>query len=150
MPKKDLGAIAMSYGNIYVAQIAYGANMTQTVRAYREAEAYAGPSLLIAYAHCIAHGIEMDTGTDLHKLAVDSGFWPLYRFDPGLAAQGKSALQLDSKAPSIGLDEFMYKQNRFRVLRQTQPKRAEMLLDLAQQDVAGRWKYLEQMAALDL
>jgi pyruvate-ferredoxin/flavodoxin oxidoreductase len=92
----------------------------------------------------------MDTGTDLHKLAVDSGFWPLYRFDPGLAAQGKSALQLDSKAPSIGLDEFMYKQNRFRVLRQTQPKRAEMLLDLAQQDVAGRWKYLEQMAALDL
>jgi len=150
MPKKDLGAIAMSYGNIYVAQIAYGANMTQTVRAYREAEAYPGPSLLIAYAHCIAHGIEMDTATDLHKLAVDSGFWPLYRFDPALAAEGKSALQLDSKAPSVGLDEFMYKQNRFRVLRQTQPKRAEMLLESARRDVAGRWKYLEQMAALDL
>jgi pyruvate-ferredoxin/flavodoxin oxidoreductase len=150
MPKKDLGAIAMSYGNIYVAQIAYAANMTQTVRAYREAEAYPGPSLLIAYAHCIAHGIEMDTGTDLHKLAVDSGFWPLYRYDPSLAAQGKSALQLDSKAPSVGLDEFMYKQNRFRLLRQSQPKRAEMLLESARRDVAGRWKYLEQMAALDL
>jgi pyruvate-ferredoxin/flavodoxin oxidoreductase len=150
MPKKDLGAIAMSYGNIYVAQIAYGANMTQTVRAFREAETYPGPSLLIAYAHCIAHGIDMESGTDLHKLAVDTGFWPLYRFDPALAAQGKSALQLDSKAPSAGLDEFMYKQNRFRVLRQTQPKRAEMLLESAKQDVAGRWKYLEQMAALDL
>jgi pyruvate-ferredoxin/flavodoxin oxidoreductase len=150
MPKKDMGAIAMSYGNIYVAQIAYGANMTQTVRAFREAEAYPGPSLLIAYAHCIAHGIDMETGTDLHKLAVDSGFWPLYRFDPSLAAQGKSPLQLDSKAPTTGLDEFMYKQNRFRVLRQSQPKRAEQLLEAARMDVAGRWKYLEQMAALDL
>ncbi|MBM2844239.1 MAG: putative pyruvate:ferredoxin oxidoreductase, partial [Anaerolineales bacterium] len=150
MPKKDLGAIAMSYGNIYVAQIAYGANMTQTVRAFREAEAYPGPSLLIAYAHCIAHGIDMETGTDLHKLAADTGFWPLYRFDPALPAQGKSALQLDSKAPSVGLDEFMYKQHRFRLLRQSQPKRAEQLLESARRDVAGRWKYLEQMAALDL
>src|SRR3972149_134369 len=108
MPKKDLGAIAMSYGNIYVAQIAYGANMTQTVRAFREAEAYPGPSLLIAYAHCIAHGLDMDTGTDLHKLAVDSGFWPLYRFDQTLPAPGKSALQLDSKAPSVGLAELLF------------------------------------------
>jgi pyruvate-ferredoxin/flavodoxin oxidoreductase len=150
MPKKDLGAIAMSYGNVYVAQIAYGANMTQTVRAFREAEAYPGPSLLVAYAHCIAHGIDMATGTDLHKLAVDSGFWPLYRFDPAQAAQGKSPLQLDSKAPTTGLDDFMYKQNRFRVLRQSDPKRAELLLEAARQDVAGRWKYLEQMAALDI
>jgi pyruvate-ferredoxin/flavodoxin oxidoreductase len=150
MPKKDMGAIAISYGNIYVAQIAYGANMTQTVRAFREAEAYPGPALLVAYAHCIAHGIEMATGTDLHKLAVDSGFWPLYRFDPSLTAQGKNPLQLDSKAPTTGLDDFMYKQNRFRVLRQTQPKRAEQLLGAARQDVASRWKYLEQMAALDL
>jgi pyruvate-ferredoxin/flavodoxin oxidoreductase len=150
MPKKDLGAIAMSYGNIYVAQIAYAANMTQTVRAFREAEAYSGPSLLIAYAHCIAHGIDMETGTDLHKLAVDTGFWPLYRFDPSLGAQGKSPLQLDCKAPTTGLDEFMYKQNRFRLLRQSQPKRAEVLLEAARRDVAGRWKYLEQMAALDL
>jgi pyruvate-ferredoxin/flavodoxin oxidoreductase len=92
----------------------------------------------------------MATGTDLHKLAVDSGFWPLYRFDPSLAAQGKNPLQLDSKAPTAGLDDFMYQQNRFRVLRQTQPKRAEQLLGAARQDVASRWKYLEQMAALDL
>ena len=150
MPKKDLGAIAMTYGNIYVAQIAYGANMTQTVRAFREAEAYPGPSLLIAYSHCIAHGIDMQTGTDLHKLAVDSGFWPLYRFDPSLAAQGKSPLQLDSKPPTSGLEEFMYRQNRFRVLRQSQPRRAEELLEAARRDVIGRWKYLEQLAALDL
>ncbi len=95
MPKKDLGAIAMSYGNIYVGQIAYGANMTQTVRAFREAEAYPGPSLLIAYAHCIAHGIDMATGTDVQELAVDSGFWPLYRFDPSLNQQGKNPLQLE-------------------------------------------------------
>jgi pyruvate-ferredoxin/flavodoxin oxidoreductase len=150
MPKKDLGAIAMSYGNIYVAQIAYGANMTQTVRTFREAEAYPGPSLVIAYAHCIAHGIEMETATDLHELAVSSGFWPLYRYDPALAEQHKNPLQLDSKAPTTGLDEFMYKQNRFRVLRQSQPKRAEQLLEAGRQDVISRWKYLEQMAALDL
>jgi pyruvate-ferredoxin/flavodoxin oxidoreductase len=150
MPKKDLGAIAMSYGNIYVAQIAYGANMTQTVRTFREAEAYPGPSLVIAYAHCIAHGIEMETATDLHELAVSSGFWPLYRYDPALAGQHKNPLQLDSKAPTAGLDEFMYKQNRFRVLRQSQPKRAEQLLEAGRQDVISRWKYLEQMAALDL
>ncbi|HSR46812.1 MAG TPA: pyruvate:ferredoxin (flavodoxin) oxidoreductase [Anaerolineales bacterium] len=150
MPKKDLGAIAMSYGNIYVGQIAYAANMTQTVRAFKEAEAYPGPSLLIAYSHCIAHGIDMATGTDLHGLAVESGFWPLYRFDPSLAAQGKNPLQLDSKAPSVGLDEFMYKQNRFRLLRQSDPKRAEALLEAARADVIGRWKYLEQLAALDL
>ena len=150
MPKKDLGAIAMSYGNIYVAQIAYGANMTQTVRTFREAEAYPGPSLVIAYAHCIAHGIEMETGTDLHELAVNSGFWPLYRYDPALTEQHKNPLQLDSKTPTAGLDEFMYKQNRFRLLRQTQPKRAEQLLESARKDVISRWKYLEQMAALDL
>ena len=92
----------------------------------------------------------METGTDLHGLAVDSGFWPLYRFDPSLGLQGKNPLQLDSKTPSVGLDEFMYKQNRFRLLRQSDPKRAEVLLEAAREDVIGRWTYLEQMAALDL
>jgi len=150
MPKKDLGSIAMSYGNIYVAQVAYGANMTQLVRALHEAEAYPGPSLTIAYAHCIEHGIDMTSGTDLHKDAVESGFWPLYRFNPALAAEGKNPLQLDSKTPSKGIEEFMYKQNRFRVLRQADPKRAEQLLQSIRQDVATRWKYFEQMAALDL
>jgi len=150
MPKKDLGAIAMTYGNIYVAQIAYAANMTQAVRAFKEAEAYSGPSLLIGYSHCINHGIDMSTGTELHKDAVDSGFWPLYRYDPTLAAQGKNPLQLDSKVPTKDVEEFMYKQTRFRSLRQSDPARAEMLLGALRKDVAARWKFYEQMANLDL
>ena len=150
MPKKDLGAIAMSYGNIFVAQIAYGANMTQAVRALHEAEAYPGPSLTIAYAHCIEHGIDMATGTDLHKDAVETGFWPLFRFNPALVTEGKNPLQLDCKTPSRGVEEFMYKQNRFRVLRQADPKRAERLLQSLRLDVASRWKFYEQMANLDL
>ncbi|HSB88406.1 MAG TPA: pyruvate:ferredoxin (flavodoxin) oxidoreductase [Anaerolineales bacterium] len=149
-PKKDLGAIAMSSGSVFVAQVAYGANMTQLVKALREAEAYHGPSLVIAYAHCINHGIDMRTGTDLHKDAVETGFWPLYRYNPDLAAQGKNPLQLDSKAPERGVEEFMYKQTRFVSLRQSDPARAEDLLALARRDVAQRWKYLEQMASLDL
>jgi len=150
LPKKDLGAIAMSYGSIYVAQVAYGDNMTQLVRALREAEAYRGPSLVIAYSQCINQGIDMRIATDLHKDAVESGFWPLYRFNPELGATGKNPLQLDSKAPSKGVDEFMYKQTRFVALRQSDPQRAETLLALARKDVANRWKYLEQMASLDL
>jgi pyruvate-ferredoxin/flavodoxin oxidoreductase len=150
MPKKDLGAIAMTYGNIYVAQVAYGANMTQSVRAFREAEAYPGPSLIIAYAHCINQGIDMMTGTDLQKDAVESGFWPLFRYDPALAAEGKNPLQLDSKAPTKNIEEFMYKQVRFKVLRQTDPKRAETLMESLRKDVIGRWKFYEQMANLDV
>jgi pyruvate-ferredoxin/flavodoxin oxidoreductase len=150
MPKKDLGAISMTYGNIYVGQIAYGANMTQTVRAFKEAEAYPGPSILIAYSHCINHGIDMTTATDLHKTAVESGFWPLFRYDPALAAQGKNPLQLDSKAPTVGVEEFMYKQTRFRALRQSDPARAEKLLEALRHDVISRWKFYEQMANLDL
>ena len=150
MPKKDLGAISMTYGNIYVGQIAYGANMTQTVRAFKEAEAYPGPSILIAYSHCINHGIDMTTATDLHKTAVESGFWPLFRYDPALAAQGKNPLQLDSKAPTVGVEEFMYKQTRFRALRQADPARAEKLLEALRHDVITRWKFYEQMATLDL
>jgi pyruvate-ferredoxin/flavodoxin oxidoreductase len=150
MPKKDMGAIAMTYGNIYVAQVAYGANMTQTVRAFKEAEAYPGPSLIIAYAHCINHGIDMMSGTDLQKDAVESGFWPLYRYDPTLSAQGKNPLQLDSKAPTKNVEEFMYKQVRFKALRQSDPKRAEVLLESLRKDVISRWKFYEQMANLDV
>jgi len=150
MPKKDLGAITMTYGNIYVAQVAYGANMNQLVKAFREAEAYKGPSLIIAYSHCIAHGIDMTTATDLHKNAVASGFWPLYRYNPMLADQGKNPLQLDSKAPTESIEEFMYKQNRFRSLRQTNPERAKKLLKAIRQDVITRWKFYEQMANLDI
>ncbi len=150
MPKKDLGAIAMTYGNIYVAQVAYGANMTQLVKAFQEAESYEGPSLIIAYSHCIAHGIDMGIATDLHDDAVKSGFWPLYRYDPRLGDEGKNPLQLDSKAPSEDIETFMYKQNRFRVLRQTDPDRAGRLLEAIRDDVITRWRYYEQMANLDI
>jgi pyruvate-ferredoxin/flavodoxin oxidoreductase len=150
MPKKDLGSIAMSYGNIYVAQVAYGANMTQLVKAMREAEEYDGPAIVIAYAHCIAHGINMTTATDLHDDAVKSGFWPLYRFNPDLAEQGKNPLQLDSKPPTEDITEFAYKQNRFRALRASDPDRADMLIGELKEDVITRWKFYEQMANLDL
>ena len=150
MPKKDLGSISMSYGNIYVAQVAYAANMTQTVRAFREAEAYKGPSLIIAYAQCIAHGIDMTIGTDQQKDAVECGFWPLYRYNPDLVESGKNPLQLDSKSPSGNIEDFMYKQNRFRALRQSNPDRANMLLEAIRKDVSSRWKFYEQMANLDL
>jgi pyruvate-ferredoxin/flavodoxin oxidoreductase len=150
MPRKDLGAIAMSYGNIYIAQVAYGANMTQLVKAFQEADAYPGPSLIVAYSHCLMQGIDMTTATDLHKEAEESGFWPLYRFNPSLAGQGKNPLQLDSKPPSGSLEDFAYKQIRFRSLRSANPERAEQLLNSLRRDVSARWKYFEQMAALDL
>ncbi len=150
MPKKDLGSIAMSYGNIYVAQVAYGANMTQLVKAFQEAEAYDGPSLIIAYSHCIAHGIDMTTATDLHVDAEKSGFWPLFRFNPRLSDEGKNPLQLDSKAPTGDIKEFAYKQNRFRSLQQSDPERAQVLLEALREDVSTRWKFYEQMANLDL
>lgn len=149
MPKKDMGAIAMTYGNIYVAQIAYGANQAQTVKAFKEAEEYDGPSLIIAYSHCVAHGINMTTATDLHKNAVDSGFWPLFRFNPDVPA-GKNPFHLDSRAPKEDVSEFMYKQNRFRSLRIANPERAEKLLGSMRKDVAARWKYFEQMAKMDI
>ena len=150
MPKKDMGAIAMTYGNIYVAQVAYGDNMTQLVKAMSEAESYDGPSLVIAYSHCIAHGIDMTTATDIHKDAVKSGFWPLFRYDPRLGDQGKNPLQLDSKVPTEDIETFMYKQNRFRALRQSDPDRAGMLLEAIREDVITRWKFYEQMANLDI
>ena len=150
MPRKDLGAISMSYGNIYVAQVAYGANMTQLVKAFQEADAYPGPALIIAYSHCLMQGIDMTTATDLHKEAEESGFWPLYRFNPSLSEQGKNPLQLDSKPPSGNLEDFAYKQIRFRSLRSADPERAERLLNSLRKDVSARWKYFEQMAALDL
>jgi pyruvate-ferredoxin/flavodoxin oxidoreductase len=149
-PKKDLGMIAMTYGNIYVAQIALGANMNQAVRAFVEAEAYDGPSLIIAYSQCIAHGYDLRYGYAVQQDAVDTGFWPLYRFNPDNARAGKQPLKLDSKAPKLDLETFMYKQNRFRILRNSDPKRAEMLLEEARRDVATRWKMYEQWAQFDI
>lgn len=145
-PKKDLGLMMMMYGNVYVAQVAMGANMTQTVKAFQEAEAYQGPSIIIAYSHCIAHGINMTAGNDLHKDAVRGGFWPLYRYNPEDADAGKPALHLDSKAPDQDIADFMYKQNRFRALRQSDPQRANDLLENMRKDVSSRWKVYEELS----
>ena len=146
--KKDLGAIAMSQGTIYVAQVAMGANDAQTVKAFLEAEAYPGPSLIIAYSHCIAHGINMTLGMGQQKLAVDSAAWPLYRYNPTSAAAGKNPLSLDSKAPKIPLKDYVYRETRYSSLAKRDEEHAEMLLNLAQEDVLARWRQLEQMAAL--
>jgi len=150
LPKKDLGMIAMTYGNIYVAQVAMGANDTQTLRAMREAESYEGPSLIIAYSHCIAHGIrQMKFGFSQQKLAVDSGAWMLYRYDPRLIAEGKNPLHLDSREPKSDISEYMYNEVRFRMLQQSMPERAEQLLKLARSDAKARWNQYKQMAEMD-
>jgi pyruvate-ferredoxin/flavodoxin oxidoreductase len=150
LPKKDLGQMAMTYGNVYVAQVALGASDMQTLRAFREAESYDGPSLIIAYSHCIAHGLpQMKMGFNQQKLAVDSGAWVLYRYDPRLTAEGKNPLQLDSKEPSIDIEDYMYNEVRFRTLQQSMPERAGMLLDLAREDAKARWNMYKQMAEMD-
>ena len=146
MPKKDLGMIAMTYGSIYVAKVAYGANPTQTVKAFAEAESYDGPSLIIAYSHCIAHGFDLSQGTLEQKKAVACGHWPLYRFDPRLTALGKNPLQLDSKAPTGDFEEYAYGENRYRTLRQSRPEQAAALMKAAKQDVVDRYAALEKLA----
>jgi pyruvate-ferredoxin/flavodoxin oxidoreductase len=148
-PKKDMGIIAMTYGNIYVAQVAMGANDRQTVQAMVEAESYDGPSLVIAYSHCIAHGIDMRTAFEQQQRAVDSGAWVLYRYDPRLADEGKNPLRLDSKAPKIPLRDYAYNETRFKMLTQSHPDEAERLLKLAQEDVNSRWRTYQQLASLD-
>lgn len=144
--KKDLAMQAISYGNVYVAQVAMGANPQQSLLAFREAEAYDGPSLILAYAHCIAHGIEMDKGLRQQKLAVASGYFPLIRYNPYLRRIGKNPFVLDSTKPSIPLREYAYNESRYRVLTQTAPDEAERLMRLAQEIVDLRWKNYEQMA----
>jgi pyruvate-ferredoxin/flavodoxin oxidoreductase len=146
--KKNLGLIAMSYGNVYVAQIAMGANDAQTIKAIMEAEAYEGPSIIIAYSHCIAHGIDMAKGMVQQKLAVESGHWPLYRFDPRLHAQGKNPLQLEYKGPQIPLKDYIYNETRFRMLVQSNPAAAEKLLGEAQEEVKDRWELLKNKAGV--
>jgi pyruvate-ferredoxin/flavodoxin oxidoreductase len=146
LAKKNLGMIAMTYGNVYVASIAMGASDAQTVKAIAEAEAYEGPSIVIAYAHCIEHGIDTAIGLQQQRLAVESGMWPLYRFNPDLVAQGKPALQLDSKAASIPVSEYIYNENRYRVLVAQQEERAEMLLKGLEEDVKRQRTALERLA----
>ena len=146
--KKDLGAIARAYGDVYVAQIALGANEMQTVRALLEAEAWHGPSLVVAYSTCIAHGIEMSTSMSHMKSAVASGYWPLYRYHPSPTA-GARPFQLDAKRPTQRLSDFTMSEARFAMLARTEPERARHLLALAQADVDERWHYYEQLAGVE-
>lgn len=147
--KKDLAMMAMSYGNVYVAKVAFGANDLQTIRAFLEAEAFDGPSIIIAYSHCIAHGIDMSKGLESQKAAVESGHWPLFRYNPELAKEGKNPLKLDSKAPSIPLEEYIYKETRYQMLLKANPEAAKKLKDMAQEEVLRRWKYYEHLAAFE-
>src|SRR5262245_11783515 len=146
--KKDLALMAMTYGHVYVARIAMGANDAHTLRALREAEAYDGPSLVIAYSHCIAHGYDLRHGMDQQKAAVASGHWPLLRYDPRLVREGQNPLQPDSKAPSVPLTSYAYNETRYTILAHSDPDEARRLLDLAQEDVAARWRYYEYLAAM--
>ncbi len=145
--KKDLGLIAMSYGNVYVARVAMGARDEQTLRAFLEAEAYDGPSLIIAYSHCIAHGINMQTALKNHKAAVDSGQWLLYRYNPERAEQGENPLALDSRTPKLPLKDYLHMENRFRMLEMSKPEAAAVLFEEAQQDVNTRWALYEYLAS---
>ncbi|MFN2303181.1 MAG: pyruvate:ferredoxin (flavodoxin) oxidoreductase [Anaerolineales bacterium] len=148
LPKKDLGMMAMSYGYVYVARVAMGASDRQTLQAFREAEAYEGPSLIIAYTHCIAHGIEMKYGLKQQDLAVKSGVWPLYRYNPELALQGENPLSIDSKTPTVPVEEYAYNETRYRMLLQSNEERAEMLMAKAKGDAASRWNLYQQMAEM--
>lgn len=147
-PKKDLALQAISYGNVYVAKVAMGASDVQTVKAFIEAEKYNGPSLIIAYCHCIAHGINMKYGLNQQKLAVDSGYWPLIRFNPDAAKNGENPFKLDSKAPTISLEEYIYNETRFKMLTKSMPDRAKQLLALAQKEVRERWQLYEKMSKI--
>jgi pyruvate-ferredoxin/flavodoxin oxidoreductase len=146
--KKDLALMAMTYGSVYVARVAMGGNDAQTLRAFREAEAYPGPSLIIAYSHCIAHGYDLRHGMDQQKAAVLSGHWPLFRYNPELAREGRPTLELDSKAPSVPLKKYAYNETRYTMLAHSDPETARRLLEKAQEDVLARWRVYEQWAAL--
>jgi pyruvate-ferredoxin/flavodoxin oxidoreductase len=149
LPRKDLGMIAMTYGYIYVAQVAMGASDMQTLRAFREADAFDGPAIIIAYTHCINHGYEMKLGLQQQDLAVKSGMWPMYRYNPALAKEGKNPLQLDYKEPSIPVKDFAYNETRYTMLVRANEERAETLIKLAQEDADDRWQKYSQQAAVD-
>ena len=146
MAKKNLALMAMSYGSVYVAMVAMGSSDSQTVRALLEAESYDGPSLIIAYSHCIAHGIDMSKGMESQKAAVLSGHYPLFRFDPRRTEKGENPLKLDSKAPSIPIKEYAYRETRYKMLTKSKPERAAVLMAEAQKDVDARWAMLQEMA----
>jgi pyruvate-ferredoxin/flavodoxin oxidoreductase len=146
--KKDLGLLAMSYGTVYVASVAMGAKDAQTLKAIKEAESYRGPSLIIAYSHCIAHGYDLERGAEQQRLAVDSGIWPLYRFDPRRIAAGEAPLQLDSPPPKVRGSEFMKNEGRFRMVALKDPKRYEELVAASEANALRRRAVYEQLAAI--
>lgn len=146
MSKKDLGLIAMTYGNVYVASVAIGAKDEHTVRAFLEAESYDGPSLIIAYSHCIAHGIDMATGMQQQKAAVASGQWLLYRYDPRRREEGKNPLQLDGRSPHMPLENYLYAENRFKMLTRSHPEQAKAFLEESKHNVSNRWHFYQYLA----
>jgi len=148
-PKKDLGLIAMTYGNVYVASVAFGAKDAQTVRALQDAASYEGVSLIIGYAHCIAHGYDLASGLDQQKAAVQAGYWPLYRYDPRKRDLGENPLKLDSAAPTLSLADFMHSEGRFRITERGNPEHYQQLLQQAEQQMHQRYKLLQQMAGGD-
>jgi pyruvate-ferredoxin/flavodoxin oxidoreductase len=145
-PKKDLGLMAMSYGNVYVASVAMGAKDEHTLKAFLEAEAYDGPSIIIAYSHCIAHGINMTTAMSDQKLAVDSGQWLLYRYNPERTSQGDNPLMLDSRTPNRKVKDYLQQQTRFQMLSKSKPQDARRLWEQAQHDAEIRYHFYEYMA----
>ena len=147
-PKKDLAMMAVNYGNVYVAKVAMGANDIQTLRAFLEAEAYEGPSLIIAYSHCIAHGINMTKALENQKAAVDSGYWQLFRYNPELKLEGKNPFKLDTGDPKIKFEEYAYKETRYKMLTKSEPEHAKKLLELAQKDVDARWKLYKDFSEM--
>jgi len=148
-PKKNIGMIMSTYGNVYIAQVNFGANPAQTLKAFIEADAYDGPALIIAYSVCIAHGMDMSKGIEAMKKAVTSGYWPLYRYNPELEAQGKNPLVINSKDPSTPFEEYAYRENRYKTLRSNNPEAAKELMKQAEADIKRRWKLLKHMAAWD-
>ena len=146
--KKDLGMIAIAYGNVYVAQVAVGSQPLQSIRAFQEAESYHGPSLILAYSHCVAHGIDMSTSMTHQKDAVGSGYWPLYRYDPRLAHEGGHPFRLDSRKPNVSFKEFALREARFAMLARANPDHAEALFQLAQRDIDERRRLYEQLSGL--
>ena len=147
-PKKDIGMMAMSYGHVYVARVAFGAKDTQTVKAFQEAESWRGPSLIIAYSHCIAHGYDMANGASQQKLAVDSGVWPLYRFDPRRIPKGEAPLHLDYGKPKAKVADYLRNESRFRMVERADPARYKMFVEESQAAAERRYAVYEQLAGM--
>jgi pyruvate-ferredoxin/flavodoxin oxidoreductase len=147
VPKKDLGLISMTYGNIYVASIAMGAKDEHTLKAFLEAEAYDGPALIIAYSHCIAHGINMGTAMEDQKAAVQSGQWLLYRYNPELTEKGQNPLRIDSAPPKLPVSEYLKMENRFRMLTKSKPEIAKQLFEQEQKNIRARWQLYQRLAS---